>query len=199
MATRLSTAIAERVEASSLLVTFSSGTSRDALALAIESTNGVLTALQDGDPTGVEQARAEADGLAAQRLQEIAVVMGTVGERGGPLDPHTAEVLLADIPQLEEMVVRQNEQVDRAADWGTRSSRAVLGLTLLALAGVLSGLAASFGPGRAGRGALTAAGGATLVAAWPVWQRCSESGGQSLTRWSLSSCQSRPRSRDACT
>ena len=92
MATRLSAAVSERVEASSLQVTFSMGTSRDALALAIESTSRVLTALQDGDPTGVEQARAEADGLAAQRLQAIAAVMGTVIDDGGPLDAHTAEV-----------------------------------------------------------------------------------------------------------
>ncbi len=165
MATRLSTAISQRVEASSLLFTFSGSTSRDALALAIEATSRTLTALQSGDPTGVEEARAQPDATAAEQLQEIAVVMGAIPEAGGPVDSHTAEVLRAEISDLEQMVVQQNQQVDMAESWATRSSRAVLGLTLLALAGVLSGLAASFGAGRAGRAALTAAGAATLVAA----------------------------------
>lgn len=165
MATRLSTAISERVEASSLLFTFALGTPRNALTLAIEATGRALTALENGDPTGVEEARAQPDSTAAERLQGIAAVMGAIPEEGGPVDPHTVEVLRADIPDLEQLVVQQNQQVDAAENWATRSSRAVLGLTLLALAGVLSGLAASFGAGRAGRAALTAAAAATLMAA----------------------------------
>lgn len=165
MATRLSTAISERVEASSLLFTFSGSTSRDALALAIEASSRTLTALQSGDPTGVEQALARPDEASAEQLQEIAAAMGAVPQEGGPLDPHTAEVLRADIPDLEQMVMQQNQQVDMAETWATRSSRAVLGLTLLALGGVLSGLAASFGAGRAGRVALVAAAAAVAVAA----------------------------------
>ncbi len=94
-----------------------------------------------------------------RRDRTVALLLST------PVDAHTVEGLRADILDLEQLVVQQNQQVDAAENWATRSSRAVLGLTLLALAGVLSGLAASFGAGRAGRAALTAAAAATLMAA----------------------------------
>ena len=165
LAARLSTAIAERLSTSSFLFTFGNIAAQDALAIGIGGTTRVLDALQAGDTSGVAEALGSADAAASERLAAIAAEMSAVPGAGGPLDAHTAQVLAVDLASIEAMATDQRRLVDDSALWNARSSRAVLGLTLLALAGVLIGLAAVFGEGRPGRTALIMAGSATGLAA----------------------------------
>jgi hypothetical protein len=164
MTTRISAAVAERVTASQAYAGYVFGTYREALVVGIQGTSRALQGTIS-DPTGVEYAIGEADMAASDRLGEIVGAGGLVPEDGGPLDPHTADVLRAEERTYAELLQAQQEQRTLGAMWSGRSTRAVLGLTLLALAGVLAGLTAILGEGRAGLICLGASVAATTVAA----------------------------------
>jgi len=67
-----------------------------------------------------------------------------------PLDSYTSGLLRDTTARLVVEVNEQNRQVDIADDTSARNSRSILGLSFLALAGVLTGLAAVLREGRAG-------------------------------------------------
>ena len=118
---------------------------------------GVFEQLADDEElAAIEQARAGAIEAAANRLSDAALAMGAAPDDEDALDPYTRRIMLADITSMTTAVQEQNRQVDLAEDAGDRSGRAVLGLSLVALAGVLIGLAAVLGRGRGGRIALSA-------------------------------------------
>jgi hypothetical protein len=126
-----------------------------ALLLGMQSAGLGLAAAQAGDADGLAVAAAEQQAYQAlrQALTETAASGGAA-----PLDPYTAGLLTASTADLRAEVAEQNRQVDLANQTGDREQRAVFGLSLLALAGVLTGLAAVLRDSRAGWTMLAMAG-----------------------------------------
>jgi len=133
---------------------------QDALAVGMSGVGLSLSGLQAGDPTA--QALGDAQTVGGTRLQAaIAETATTSGQ--SPVDPYTAGLIKAETDEIAAVVTLQNAAVDEAADTGGRSNRAVLGLSLATLGGVLAGIAAVLRVGRPGW--LTLAVAWTLVAA----------------------------------
>ena len=127
------------------------GTQR-ALLVSMEGASRGMVALQTGDAVG--QAIGEAQSNAGTRLGEIAAAMGALPGPTSPLDAYARDVLSTPNDQLFAIL---DEQIGWAVAAGVASdgsSRAVMGLSLVALAGVLAGLAAVVGSGRTGRALL---------------------------------------------
>lgn len=93
----------------------------------------------------------------------LARIQATSGK--APLDPYAADLVGVSAVQIGQEVAEQNRQVDIANDMGARQSSAVLGLSLVTLAGVLAGVAAVLGGGRAGWGVLVVGWGVAAVSA----------------------------------
>jgi hypothetical protein len=148
-ATRLSVAASARLQAGSVHLQFAIGSLQQAVVLQLEGTSQQIVGLQGGDD--VSQVRGESDQAAGERLFEIAQTMGAEPDDDSPVDAYVRELLTSSTVAAAEMVVEQNRQVYLAQDAGERAGRAVLGLSFIALAGVLVGLTAVFGEGRAGR------------------------------------------------
>jgi hypothetical protein len=164
-AARLAADLSARISVSSLAVDSSLGAQQVALMLGMDSASRQLAAVQHGDDRSLAVGAAE--GQAFDKLQKaLAATSATTG--GTPVDAYTAGLLKASTADLENELAEQNHQVDLAHDASSREQQAVLGLSFLALAGVLTGLAAVLREGRAGRISLAAAcamaGGAGLLA-----------------------------------
>lgn len=69
---------------------------------------------------------------------------------GKGVDPYLAGLLSATDAEMNDEVAEQNRQVDVAAAAGESQQQAVLALSIVALAGVLAGVAAVLGSGKAG-------------------------------------------------
>ena len=123
-----------------------------ALLVSIEGTSRGLVGLQAGDLGA--QAIGNAEVAAGDRLATIATEMGALPQPGGPLDPYAQDVLATTEDQLRAILAEQNGWADHASAASDRSSRSVMGLSLVALAGVMAGLAAVVGRGRTGRALL---------------------------------------------
>lgn len=149
LTSRITVDLSGRLSASADQETFMIGSSQRAIQLEIDGTSRQIVALDTGD--------AAADGIgksdvnAGERLLAIAAEMGTPPAESGPIDAYARHLLVAPIEALIAEVTEQNRLVDVANDASNRSSMAVLGLSMVALAGVLVGLAAVVGEGRAGR------------------------------------------------
>jgi len=125
-----------------------------AIVLAMEAIAREQAGIQYSDPTSTAIGAAEQS--AYTKLDSILVETGaTTG--GKPVDPYTAGLLGATPADLKSELAEQNHQVDLANAAGFQEQLAVLGLSFLALAGVLTGLAAVLREGRSGRISLTAA------------------------------------------
>ena len=146
-AARLSADLSARLEVGSV----SSGQAileqQTALMLAMQGTGRQIVGLQlnDDGAAAVGQAEQEA---ASDLAAALAATSATSG--GTPVDAYTAGLLRDETAQLLAEVTEQNRQVDIANDAGARNTRSILGLSFLALAGVLTGLAAVLREGRAG-------------------------------------------------
>jgi hypothetical protein len=80
-----------------------------------------------------------------------AAIAETEATSGGPpVDAYAARLVAATLGELTVQVKEQGRQVDLAAAAGARELRSVLGLSFIALAGVLAGIAAVMGRRRAG-------------------------------------------------
>lgn len=149
LTSRITVDLSGRLSASADQETFMIGSSQRAIQLEIDGTSRQIVALDTGD--------AAADGIgksdvnAGERLLAIAAEMGTPPAESGPIDAYARHLLVATGEALNAEVTEQNRLVDVANDASNRSSMAVLGLSMVALAGVLVGLAAVVGEGRAGR------------------------------------------------
>lgn len=149
LTSRITVDLSGRLSASADQETFMIGSSQRAIQLEIDGTSRQIVALDTGD--------AAADGIgksdvnAGERLLAIAAEMGTPPAESGPIDAYARHLLVATGEALIAEVTEQNRLVDVANDASNRSSMAVLGLSMVALAGVLVGLAAVVGEGRAGR------------------------------------------------
>jgi hypothetical protein len=164
-AARLSADLSTRIAVSSEPLDSSLGAQQIALMLGLESASRQLEAIRSNDESA--QAIGAAEDRAFGKLQEaIAATSATTG--GAPVDAYTAGLLKATVADLQRELAEQNHQVDLANEASSREQRAVLGLSFLALAGVLTGLAAVLREGRSGWisliGACAMAGGAGVVA-----------------------------------
>jgi hypothetical protein len=116
-------------------------------------TSRVLDGLDVGDPA--EVARGEAESAAADRLVTIAEGMAALPAQDGLLDPYAQRMLTVAGEDLDALVGERaallQVVVPRA---GQQGSLVVAALSLVALAAVLAGLAATLHDGRAGRSTL---------------------------------------------
>lgn len=153
-AARLASDLSARISASQMATDSSLGAQQTAIVLGLESVARQLAGLENNDATSTAVGAAQQS--AYQKL--TAALTATSETSGGaPVDLYTAGLLGATTQQLLTELAEQNHQVDVAAAASTHEQRAVLGLSLLALAGVLTGLAAVLREGRGGRISLTAA------------------------------------------
>ena len=164
-AARLAADLSTRIAVSAQALDSSLGAQQLALMLGLESASRQLEAIRSNDESA--QAIGAAEDQAFGKLQEaIAATSATTG--GAPVDAYTAGLLKATVADLQHELAEQNHQVDLANEASSREQRAVLGLSFLALAGVLTGLAAVLREGRSGWisliGACAMAGGAGVVA-----------------------------------
>ena len=110
-------------------------------------------------------ALALADERVAQRLLDVSKEIEDAPAAAAELDPIARDVLLSDNDDIGAIVDEQREQVRAADRYGSRISRALFSLSLLALAAILLGLGAVLGLRGSGVITLTAAVVAMLVAA----------------------------------
>jgi len=156
-AARLESDASAKIQASGLARDAELRAAQDALAVGLSGVGLSIAALEAGDATAQALGEAQTDG--SQRLQ--AAIDATVKTSGqSPVDPHTAALIKAQDTEIAAEVKAQGAAVDAAADAGSRSNRAVLGLSLATLGGVLAGIAAVLRVGRPGW--------LTLAVAWAL-------------------------------
>jgi hypothetical protein len=167
-AARLTTDLSAGLQASSLVDQSLAAQLQSAAALSMEGAGRALAGIESGD--GATQAIGAAEMDASTALNEA--LIATAATAGAPpLDAYTSRLVLATTDELTAQVNEQNRKVDLADDANTRNTRSVLGLSFLALAGVLTGLGVVLRESRAGwftllaaAGMLTAAGTMALLA-----------------------------------
>ncbi len=146
-AARLSDHAAARLSSSSFAENAGLLARQGALVIGIESLSRQMTGTQGGDDAAVAVGatqQASMDRLNAA-IDETARTSG-----GPPVDAYAAGLVTASLDAITAEVAEQNRQVDLAATAGARQLWSVLGLSLVALAGVLAGIAAVLRAGRAG-------------------------------------------------
>jgi hypothetical protein len=154
-ARRLASEITTRLIVGGTLGSYQGVNGQRALLLSMEGTNRLIVALGSGD--AADGLIGEAQVAAGERLLSIAARMAAPPGPDTPLDPYAADVLGAGMGALQPILAEQNRQADLAEEASTRSTLSVMGLSVVALAGVLVGLAAVVGGGRAGRALLALA------------------------------------------
>ncbi len=115
----------------------------------------------------VDRAVADADVAAAARLAALAASVGRAPDASSGVDGLTREAMVSDPSVLRTLEGRTIHQLSDARRSGAKRGRAVFALSLVAMAGVLAGLAAVFGAGRSGSLCLVVA--AAALAAAAVW------------------------------
>jgi hypothetical protein len=146
-AARLTADLSARLEVSSTVQNQAFVDEQEALALSIQATGRQIAGLQYGDDGAIAVGQVEHQ-AGADLGTALTATSATSG--GAPLDSYTSGLLEATTQQLLGELREQNRQVDLANDAGARNSKSILGLSFLALAGVLTGLAAVLREGRAG-------------------------------------------------
>jgi hypothetical protein len=144
---RLAADAAARIGASSTADAASIGAQQAALVVGIGGVSRQIQASTVGDEGALAVGGAHV--AASERLAEaVAETLATTG--GEPLDGYAAGLINATNDEINAIVREQNRQVDLSITAGGNQLVAVLGLSLVALAGVLAGIAAVLGRGKAG-------------------------------------------------
>jgi len=146
-AARLSADAATKLTASSLAQDAAFRGKQEVLVLGMQGVGREIAAQPLGDEAGLAIGAAE-QAASTTLSSAVDTTMATSGK--APVDPYTAGLIAATTDAINAEVTEQNHQVDIASDTGGRSNRAVLGLSLLALGGVLAGIAAVLKAGRPG-------------------------------------------------
>jgi len=153
-AARLASDLSARIAVSGESLDSAGSLQLSALMLAIEATAREEAGLQYNDPAS--SAIGAAEQAAYKKLQaELADTSLSTGK--APVDAYAAGLLNATTQQMTAEVRDQNHQVDLANAASFSEQLAVLGLSFLALSGVLTGLAAVLRESRGGRIALASA------------------------------------------
>jgi hypothetical protein len=113
--------------------------------------------------SGFESALADADERAANDLGAVVDAINKPPDAASGVDPLTRSIITSTTDDATALLGRQTRVLNTANRFGRRGSRAVFGLSTLALAAVLFGLSAVLG--RANRGSLTLALGAVALLA----------------------------------
>jgi hypothetical protein len=146
-AARLAADLSARISISGQATGSSFLAQQTALMLGLEATGRAIAALDNRNDTAL--AVGQAADQAYQKLKtELDATIATSG--GSPVDSYLAAMVSATEAQLRAELAEQNRQADLANDQNDRSQWASLGLSFLALAGVLTGLAAVLKEGRSG-------------------------------------------------
>jgi hypothetical protein len=144
---RLAADAAARLGASSTATSAALRAQQDVLVVGITGVSRQLQGTTVGDATAVAVGTAQV--AASERLSSaVAETIATTG--GEPLDGYAVGLIHTTDEELIAQVDEQNRQVDLSIAAGASQTLAVLGLSLVALAGVLAGIAAVLGRGRAG-------------------------------------------------
>jgi hypothetical protein len=146
-AARLASDLSARISISGQAMGASFLAQQTALMLGIEAAGREISAIDNNSEAALAVGQA-ADAAYMQLQAEMAATAATSG--GSPVDAYAAGMINATTADLEKELVEQNRQVDLANEQSARGQWASLGLSLLALAGVLTGLAAVLKEGRAG-------------------------------------------------
>jgi hypothetical protein len=162
-ASRLSVEIFSKIAGSGQLSAFTFTSFHRSLSLGMEGTGLALAGFEIPGASSSEEAIANANVAASERLIPIAESMG-VSTPDAAIDEHTREVMGATVEDLTAIVGDQNREVDVAEAYGRRGTRSVFALSVLAIAAVLLGLAGVLGEGRPGTIALVAATTALVLA-----------------------------------
>ena len=154
-AARLEADLSARISVSGQALGASLIAEQSALVMGMEAAGRQLSATTAGDDA--ELAVGGAQEHAYEQLQSI--LTATLATSGGsPVDAYAAGLIATTTDQLQAELAEQNRQVDVANDESSRSQWAALGLSFLALAGVMTGLAAVLKEGRPGWASMGAAG-----------------------------------------
>ena len=164
LSSRLATDLAAHLTAQSYQEPFQLGSMQRAVLVAIEGTSRDIVALGQGDAGAANTAKGDADVIASDRLQVIAKTMGAVPGPSSSVEPYVRDLIAMTTVDQKAEADRQIAVAVAANDASDRSGRAVVGLSMVALAGVLVGLAAVLGEGRAGKITLLVAYGAVALA-----------------------------------
>lgn len=146
-AARLTTDLSARISASTEASDWAYASAQGALAFKMDALAHSLAALEMGDAGAGAVAKAQGD-ASVTLASALAATAATIGN--APLDAYAAGLLTSTTPQLLTQLAEQNRQVDLANSASSREQTAVLGLSFLALAGVLTGLAAVLRESRPG-------------------------------------------------
>ena len=158
-AARLTGDLAAGIPVSNMTLSMTGTLMQAAITRQMEGATRQFVSLDANDPAGVAEGAAEQ--AAGERLALIATAMGAAPDESTGLPPYELRLMTADVAALQREVAEQNRFVDVEAPAASADSGAsVAGLSVLALAGVLVGLASILGADRAGR--------ATLAMAWLV-------------------------------
>jgi hypothetical protein len=114
---------------------------------------------------GFESALADADQRAADDLGPVVDAVGTSPDASSGVDPVTRAVISSTTADATKLLARQSRVLDTANRFGSRGSRAVFGISILALGAVLFGLSAVLGRANRGSGTLALGAVALLAAA----------------------------------
>lgn len=161
---RTSVSLFGRIAGSSFPVTSESISEQVALFRGIQASSREVLSNVDPRVRGFESGLARADRAAAERLTRLADSIGEVPPPETGVDQLARDVIGTSEDDLRALVERQNRLTDEATRYGNRSSRAVFGLSLVALATVLLGLAAVMGA-RSGAAPLVGGAGMLLLVA----------------------------------
>jgi hypothetical protein len=153
MSTRLATQVFEGTAVVSQVDSFGLNAQQDVIVTQLGVTAHTIAGLQAGDDTTVLEAEDPIEATAADRLANVIAEMTDRKRLGAVPDKHTASVVSLDDAGLIALVNAQGRAVDLADQLGSRSTLLVYALSLVALAGVLAGLA---GVLRRGPGAILA-------------------------------------------
>ena len=184
---RLSVRVFELTAATGAVSAFGGQMLRETSATAAGGIARRLVGFEQPDVSDVQNALADAESAAADRLATLVEPMAAPSALPSGLDPHTAGLVALgigdvrtiieafadpsapiDFPAAAEgnrLTTALSEEVDRADEVGGRGTTSLLGLALLALAGVMIGLASSLPRGRGAYLALATGGGGVILAA----------------------------------
>lgn len=186
-ASRLSVGVFELTAATGAVTSFGGQMLRETAATSAGGIARQLVGFDQPEVADVQNALAAAEAAAAERLTNLIEPMAAPSPLPSALDPHAAELVglgTGDVRTIIEAIANPsapiefhvaaegnrltnalNNQVDRAEEVGDRGTYSLLGLALLALAGVLIGLASSLPRGRGAYIALATGGGGVILAA----------------------------------
>jgi Lhr-like helicase len=150
--------------ASSMYETFRLTSLQDATAASLQATARLISAFKHPAARAFAVPLSEAETAAAKRATAILQVLGRAPTEQSGVDEAARQAIESSVAQEQRLVKTQNGAVGASEHYSGRSERAILGLSLAAIAAAMLGLCGIVGPGRPGRILLLVAIAAALAA-----------------------------------